>query len=361
MSQFHGFDDKETKQEYSMMNQTSITTPLLTSKLLGINCLKFEPATILVVDEHIFSRMTTVDLLVADNYKVVEEDNTIGIINRVIETNPDLILLALTMPKMNEFQICKHLKENQKTCLIPIIFTTVADESSLRLQCFEAGGDDILTKPLERMTLSTRVRSLIRQKRLNENLDQTEQLLFSIARAIESRCGKNMKSCVKMADLVRNFGEYLKISPIEIGNLVCAAHLHDLGTILIPDALMLKKEKLTEKEKEILKQHVLFGEEICQPLRNRRGVLPIIRHHHERWDGSGYPDGLVGDEIPWLAQIFQILDIYHALTSVRPHKQAFSSSQALEIIKVETERGWRNPKIVAKFSNFITQTSSSLA
>lgn len=119
-----------------------------------------------------------------------------------------------------------------------------------------------------------------------------------------------------------------------------------------------KKGQLTPPEKAIIQQHVLIGEEICQPLPNWRRVLPIIRHHHERWDGSGYPDGLVSDEIPALAQVFQILDIYVALTSKRPHKDSYTSAQALEIIQFETEKGWRNSKLVTQLIQFIGRISS---
>jgi putative two-component system response regulator len=134
-----------------------------------------------------------------------------------------------------------------------------------------------------------------------------------------------------------------------------AGYLHDIGKVGIPDAVLLKQGRLTPAEWEIMQQHVLIGETICQPLRTMRGVVPIIRHHHERWDGSGYPDGLVGDDIPWLAQIFQILDIYDALTSDRSYKDAVSSENALAILKQEVERGWRNPDLVAKFTDFISQ------
>jgi putative two-component system response regulator len=148
----------------------------------------------------------------------------------------------------------------------------------------------------------------------------------------------------------------LQLSSTEISDLIFAARLHDIGTVGIPDAVLLKKGELTAQEREMIKQHVLIGEKICQPMQNRRGVLPIIRNHHERWDGSGYPDGLTGDDIPWLAQVFQIFDIYDALTSERPYKQALTPSEALATIAEETKKGWRNPKLVQQFTDFIQKT-----
>ena len=221
----------------------------------------------------------------------------------------------------------------------------------------EAGGDDILVKPLNRIELSTRVKSLIQQKRLNDGLDRTEQVLFTIAKAVDSRSEYNGGS-VRVASLVKSFGEYLGLSAAEIDSLSFAAHLHDIGTIAIPDAVMLKAGELTSEEKELIRQHVLIGEEICQPLRNRHRVLPIIRNHHERWDGTGYPDGLSGSDIPYLAQIFQIIDIYDALTSDRPHKKADRPTEAFAIIMDETNKGWRNPKLTAAFTDFIRSRES---
>ncbi len=324
-----------TKANLSVINKTNLT-----------------PAKILVVDVHPLSRMTAVDLLSLDGYDVSETDDETSVLDRVIEQQPDLVLLDVTSRQIDSFAICRQLKENEKTSHIPVILMTVTDSREYRLQAIEAGGDDFLIKPLDRLELSTRVKSLIERKQLNEGLDQTEQVLFSIAKAVESR-SSDSGSCARIASLAEAFGNYLQLPPEDIDNLLFAAHLHDIGTIGIPDAIMLKEGELTADERELIRQHVLVGEKICQPLRNRRGVLPIIRHHHERWDGTGYPDGLSGEQIPYLAQIFQILDIYDALVSDRPHKKAYTPSEAIEIITEETNKGWRNPKISATFTAFI--------
>jgi putative two-component system response regulator len=327
---------------------------------LVMNYSEDTPAKILIVDDHPLSRMTAVDLLLLDNYEVLEADSGLFEIDYILEQKPDLVLLDVMMPRMDGFEICKLLKQDERTCHIPVIFMTVADEREYRRQGMEVGGDDFLTKPLDRFELLTRVKSLINQKRLNEGLDQTEQVLFSIAKAVESRSSDSGSSCARISALAQGFGEYLQLSQEAIDNLVFAAHLHDIGTVAIPDAVLLKKGELTPEETELIRQHVLIGEKICQPLRNRRGVLPIVRHHHERWDGSGYPDGLAGNEIPQLAQVFQILDIYDALTSERPHKKAYTPAQALEIITEETAKGWRNPHIVEEFTAFIVDIFCAL-
>ena len=309
-------------------------------------------AKILVVDENPLSRMTAVDLLSLDGYEVIEAYDIASIFERINQQKPDLILLDLMMRQIDSFALCRQIKADHRTANIPIVLTTLTDSRENRIKVMEAGGDDVLVKPLNRIELSTRVKSLVGQKSANQELDQTEQVLFTIAKAVDSR-SVSRGSSDRVVTLVESFGEYLGLDDEDIENLAFAANIHDIGTIAIPDAIMLKAGELTVKEKESIAQHVLFGEEICQPLRNRSGVLPIIRHHHERWDGTGYPDGLSGSKIPYLAQIFQIIDIYDALTSDRPHKKAYSPAEALEIIVEETNEGWRNPNLIAEFTTFI--------
>lgn len=318
-----------------------------------VNNPELNSAKILVVDDRPLSRMTAVDLLSLDGYEVLEANSDRKIFDSILEQQPDLLLLDVMLQETNGFELCKQLKGDYRTRDLPIILTTVEARREFRLKVVEVGADDLLTKPFDRFELSSRVKNLINQKRLNEGLDQTEQVLFSIAKAVESRSSDRGGSCARVADLVRMFGEYLELSAEDSGNLIFAAHLHDIGTIAIPDSVMLKEGELTPDERELIRQHVLIGEKICQPLRNRKGVLPIIRHHHERWDGTGYPDGLSAEQIPYLAQIFQVIDIYDALTSDRPHKKAYTPDEALKIIAEETVKGWRNPELIAAFTNFI--------
>ncbi len=203
-------------------------------------------AKILIVDDNPLSRMTAVDLLSLDGYKVLEADNKSTILNNIAEQQPDLILLDVMMRDVDSFALCRQLKANYSTANIPIVLTTLTDSREHRIKVMEAGGDDILLKPLNRIELATRVKSLINQKRLNDGLDQTEQVLFTIAKAVDSR-SVNSGGSVRVASLVRSFAEYLDLSPEEIDNLCFAAHLHDIGTIAIPDAVMLKTEESKKK------------------------------------------------------------------------------------------------------------------
>ncbi len=326
-----------------------------------MNSIDTAPAKVLVVDDHPSSRMTAVALLSVEGYEVLEADSGTKALAVVTEQPPDLILLDVMMPGMDGFEVCRRLKQTENTRLIPIVFLTALDDRRARLKGIEAGGDDFLTKPFDQLELSARVKSLVRQKRLNEDLDHAEQMLFSIARTVESRDPNTGNHCERLAKTCREFGEFLKLSPQQLRDLVWGGYLHDIGKVGIPDAVLLKNSKFTDQEWQVMKRHVLIGEEICKPLRAVRGVLPIIRHHHERWDGSGYPDQLKGDAIPFLAQIFQIVDIYDALTHERPYKPAYSPEDSLRMIQEEAARGWRNPELVRKFEMFVRNRQSSRA
>jgi putative two-component system response regulator len=316
----------------------------------------FDRAKVLVVDDHPSSRMAASALLAVEGYWVVEAENGVSAIHTVLAEDPDLILLDVMMPGMDGYEVCRRLKADDHTRLIPIVFVTALDDRSARLRGIEAGGDDFLTKPFDQLELSARVKSLIRQKRLNQDLDHAEKVLFSIARTVESRDPNTGDHCERLVQRGQTFGEYLGLSRNEIRDLMWGGYLHDIGKVGIPDAVLLKPGKFTPEEFEVMKEHVIIGETICQPLRTMRGVTPIIRHHHERWDGSGYPDRLVGDEIPYLAQIFQLIDIYDALASERPYKKCFTPHEALDIMAEEAAKGWRNPDLFQLFAEFIQIT-----
>lgn len=318
-----------------------------------VNYFDSERPKILVVDDHPSSRMTAVALLSIEGYEVLEADSGAAALNCVVAANPDLILLDVMMPGMDGFEVCRRLKQNEYTRLTPIVFVTALNDRRARLRGIEAGGDDFLTKPFDQLELSARVKSLIRQKRLNEDLDHAGQVLFSIARTVESRDPNTGDHCERLVIQGKAFGEYLNLPRCEVRDLMWGGYLHDIGKVGIPDIVLLKTGKFSPEEWEIMQQHVLIGERICQPLRTMKGVVPIIRHHHERWNGEGYPDRLVGDEIPYQAQVFQLLDIYDALTHERPYKPAFSPEESIQIMAEETAKGWRNPDLMRQFAEFV--------
>ncbi|MFM7427686.1 MAG: two-component system response regulator [Elainella sp.] len=308
---------------------------------------------VLVADDHVFSRMAAVSLLTLEGYDVLEAADGLSALEQVSAIEPDLLLLDVMMPGLDGYEVCRRLKQNEQTRLLPIVFVTALTDRRARLKAIEAGGDDFLSKPFDQLELSARIRSLVCQRRLNQDLDHAGQVLFSLARTIESRDPNTGDHCERLVQASQAFGQFLQLSRQKIQDLMWAGYLHDIGKIGVPDAILLKTGALTPAEQIVMRQHVLIGEQICQPLRTMQGVLPIIRHHHERWDGSGYPDGLVGNQIPPLVQVFQMIDIYDALVHDRPYKPALSSQESLKIMQAEVERGWRNPALMQKFVEFI--------
>jgi putative two-component system response regulator len=185
--------------------------------------------------------------------------------------------------------------------------------------------------------------------REEETTDQTEAILFALAQAVEFRDHSTAEHCERLALTSLALGMAMGLNESDLATLYRGGYLHDIGKVGIPDAILLKPGKLTPQEWIVMRSHPERGEEICRHLKSLGPILPIIRHHHERWDGSGYPDGLRGQQIPLLARIVQVADIYDALTNPRPYKQPFTAMQAIGVIEEEMARGWRDPEIVAVF------------
>ena len=178
---------------------------------------------------------------------------------------------------------------------------------------------------------------------------ETEAVLQSIARMVEQRDSHTAGHCERLAYSAVALGVAMRLDSASLLSLYVGGYVHDVGKVGVPDSVLFKPGKLTPEEWEIMRAHPVRGEEICRPLKSLRPVLPLIRHHHERWDGSGYPDGLRGTEIPLLARVLQVVDIYDALTHPRPYKHAYSTVHALETLQEETDRGWHDKDILSLF------------
>jgi HD-GYP domain-containing protein (c-di-GMP phosphodiesterase class II) len=190
---------------------------------------------------------------------------------------------------------------------------------------------------------------------------QTEHVLLSLARIVEQRDKHTAGHCERLAFAGVALGVAMKLERSSLLALYLGGFLHDVGKVGIPDSVLFKPGKLDDEEWEIMRSHSVRGEEICRPLISLRCVLPIIRHHHERWDGTGYPDGLSGTEIPLLARVLQVADIYDALTNPRPYKHAFATARALEVLEEESARGWRDPEITSLFVRLHKRMLSRIA
>jgi putative two-component system response regulator len=190
---------------------------------------------------------------------------------------------------------------------------------------------------------------------------ETEGVLHALARMVEQRDRHTAGHCERLACSAVTLGVAMRLDSASLLSLYVGGYLHDIGKVGIPDSILFKPGKLTPEEWEIMRGHPVQGEEICRPLKLLSGVLPLIRHHHERWDGTGYPDGLRGTGIPLLARVLQTVDIYDALTNPRPYKHAYSSARALEILQEETDRGWRDKEITSLFIRIHKRMPAAIA
>jgi len=257
------------------------------------------------------------------------------------------------MPHLNGFEVCAKIKNNPDTYLIPVIMITALSDKQDRLEGIRAGADDFLIRPVDRTELVARVRSLLKLKMRTDELDRAESVLFSLARSIEGKDPYTHGHCERLSEYSVRLGEHLKLSEEQLIALRRAGVVHDVGKIAVPDAILLKPGRLTEEEWKVMREHPVAGERICAPLKSFRLVLPIIRHHHEKLDGSGYPDGLRGDAIPIAARVLQVVDVYDALTTERPYKKAFSAADAIQTMREEVAKGWWDPHIFEQFERLV--------
>ena len=315
---------------------------------------------ILVVDDQEENLELLEAFLNVHDYQIVQARNGREALTQVAQEPPDLILLDTHMPPPDGYQVCKEIKQNEHTRLIPIIIVTTSGELESRVRGIEAGADDFLTKPVHRLELDARVGSLLRLKQFTDELENVDGVLVSLGLAVEAKDPSTQGHCERLADYGVQLGRRFGLPSDHLTALRRAGFLHDLGKIAVPEAILLKPARLTPEEWEIMRMHPEVGERICQPLRSMRLVLPIIRHHHERWDGSGYPDRLKGETIPLTARILQIVDVYDALRTERPYKAGFSPAEALKILQEEGGKGWYDPEVVAEFFAMLSSAGGSL-
>ncbi|MHB1193634.1 MAG: HD-GYP domain-containing protein [Longimicrobiales bacterium] len=314
---------------------------------------------VLVVDDDALMRGTLSRLLRAEGLDVVAEVDGAGALESVHLLRPDLVLMDVMMPGMSGLDVCRLLKDDPATRLIPVLLLTGEDAAN-RVRGLEAGADDFLSKPPERLELLARVKSLLRQKGHTDRLVEAESVVLSLGRSIEGKDPNTEGHCERLATFGTRLGIRLGLDQATVEAISRGGYLHDIGKVAVPDSILLKAGALTAEEWVIMKKHPLTGEHICAPVRSFRRVLPIIRHHHERWDGSGYPDGLAGEDIPLTARVLQTVDVFDALTTHRPYKVALSPEEALDTMESEVARGWWDPSCFEAFASMAREDPSGV-
>jgi putative two-component system response regulator len=310
---------------------------------------------ILVVDDQPGITSLMSQLLTIRGYEVVTAGNVEEALAEIRRQLPDLVLSDVVMPGKSGYALCRELKENPATRLIPFVLVTGLSDTDDRLRGIEAGADDFLNKPVLAEELTARVKSLLRLKEFTDELETADSVLCTLGLIVESRDPYTEGHCERLAHQAVDLGRHLGLDEDSIVALRRGGYLHDIGKIAVPDDILKKGSNLTPSEWEIMKQHPITGENICRPLKSLRLVLPIIRHHHEHSDGSGYPDGLHALEIPLLPRVLQVVDVYDALCTARPYKPALTHDQAAATMREEARHGLWDAELVDEFFDMLSR------
>jgi cyclic di-GMP phosphodiesterase len=313
----------------------------------------FFAETVLVADDFDESRSLLSDLLQAHGYNVVLASDGREALRLFAQHRVDLLLLDVEMPGMTGFEVCRTIKSDPKTQLIPVVLVTGLDGRDDRIRGIKAGADDFLTKPFSKEELTARVSSLLKIKHFTDELENAETVLFTLALGIEAKDPYTAGHCDRLSrysvELAKRLGlpEELQIA------LRRAGVVHDIGKLAVPEHILQKPGPLTPEERKVMESHAVAGEHICAPLKSFRHVLPVIRHHHEKLDGTGYPDRLKGDAIPLTARILATVDVFDALSTERPYRKALPVDECFRIMQEEVRRGWWDVALVQLFEKVI--------
>jgi putative two-component system response regulator len=267
---------------------------------------------------------------------------------------PDIVLVDLVEPRGQGFELCRNLKNQPATRFIPVVILTSQSDHRDRMRGIEAGCDDFLVKPFDAAELHARIQSLVRLKRYTDDLESAEAVIMGMGATIEARDPSTNGHCQRLAHYATRLGREINLDESDLAALARGGFLHDIGKIAVPDAVLLKDGELDPHESRVMRKHPLVGDNLCAGLRSLNKVRPIVRHHHERLDGTGYPDGLRSSEVPLLAQVVGVVDVFDALTTDRPYRAARPADVALQILADESTKGWRDRVLVDAFVDAVT-------
>ncbi len=313
------------------------------------------PPTILVVEDDREVRELLAESLAALGYHTLTADSAEGALVLLESVAPDLILTDVHMGAMSGIELTARLKRDPRFQLTPVVILTAVADLDARVAGLEAGADDFFAKPFELAELRTRLAALLRVKHLVDQLERAENVITTLGAVIEARDPYTAGHCERLARYTGALAQALGVNGPVLKALKLGGFLHDLGKIAVPDGILLKRGPLDGPERERIKLHPVVGADLVRGMRTLEEVRPIIRHHHERWDGSGYPDGLRGEAIPLGARIMAVVDVYDALHTERPYKPALAHAKAVEILLHETDTGAWDPRVVTAFVDVLGQ------
>ena len=291
--------------------------------------------------------------MLGDGYKTIRAGDGQEAIDIARRERPELVLLDAMMPRMTGFDACRRMKADNDLKLIPVVLVTALNGREDKLRGIEAGADDFLTKPIDKVALLTRMCALLKAKRTTDCLEDAETVIFALARTVENRDPATGGHVERVSHYAAALGRAAELSDSEVEGLRRAGVVHDIGKVAIPDQILLKSGRLTPDERRVIQNHVEVGYELLRPMRTFSESLPAVRYHHERLDGSGYPFGLRGEQIPITAQILAIVDVFDALTTDRCYRSALAIADALDVLRDEASRGLHDPQLIELFAQIV--------
>lgn len=323
------------------------------SASLELDLAPAERATILVVEDDPHIRDVLSGLLGTLGYRLMMAASAEQALDALNVVSPDLVLTDVHLGAMSGIELCTRLKADPRYELMPVVILTAVGDLAARVAGLAAGADDFFTKPVEFVELRTRLAALLRVKLLLSQLERAEAVITTLALTIEARDPYTLGHCDRLSRYAVAVGEALGLDAELVRSLRLGGYLHDLGKIAVPDGILLKPGPLDPIEQERIRAHPGAGSDLVLGLRSMELVRPIMRHHHEKWDGSGYPDGLKGESIPLGARIISVVDVFDALHTDRPYKAAMSRSDAVSMLIRETDAGYWDPRVVSTFLDIL--------
>lgn len=306
----------------------------------------------MVIEDDPSIRVLLSTLLEREGYLVVTAADGEAGLRSVGEHDPDLVILDIGLPRIDGLEVTRRLRANRSTRTLPVILLTARTSIDDMVAGLDAGADDFIGKPFRRPELLARLRSALRMRQAILGMETAQSVVAALANAVEAKDLVTEEHCERLAMVVTRLAERVALPVEEREAIAYGALLHDVGKIGVPEAILSKPGPLSAEEWTVLRRHPEIGERICRPLGLSAEFVPIVRHHHERWDGAGYPDGLRGAAIPLGARIVGLADAFDAMTHDRPYRRAFSVAHALDELRRESGRQF-DPDLVEPFIDTI--------
>jgi putative two-component system response regulator len=309
---------------------------------------------ILIVDDDERNLKLIEAMLRVHAYGVIKASNGEEALSALRQSDFDLVLSDVMMPCMDGFELCRRIKQNSSMRMTPVIMLTALDDVASKVKAIESGADDFMNKPPNKMELFARIKSLVHLKRINSKMTSIRNVIFSLANTVEAKDGYTQGHIERVSSLAVCVGRRIGLTESEIEALKLGGALHDIGKIAVPDQILNKPGPLSPEEWDIMKKHTDIGFKICLPLKDNLGMaLSVVRHHHEKLDGSGYPDSLKGDQISMVARIMAVVDIYDALITDRPYRKGMRQADAIRILEEEGQKGKLDQGVIEHLKTLI--------